>query len=209
MQRLEFAMFVQVIQGQVSDPARLRAQFDRWVADLSPGATGWLGSTAGVTDDGQALALARFESEDAAQRNSDRPEQGAWWEETAALFDGEPTFHNSTAVELDLQGDPDQAGFVQVMQGRTTDRDRARELMSSTSDDLASFRPDILGSLWAAHEDDAWTMAIYFTSETEAREGEQKEPPPELQAVMEEMNTLGLGEPTYFDLKDPWLQSPA
>jgi hypothetical protein len=25
---------------------------------------------------------------------------------------------------------------------------------------------------------------------------------------MEEMNTLMVGEPEYFDLKDPWLDSP-
>lgn len=202
-------MFVQVIQGRTSEPARMRAQMDRWIADLSPGAEGWLGSTAGVAEDGQAVVLARFESEEAAQRNSDRPEQSEWWEGMAALFDGEPTFHDSTDVDIDLQGDPDQAGFVQVMQGRTTDRDRARELMSSMPDDFASYRPDILGTLWAAHEDDAWTMAIYFKSEAEAREGEKKEPPPELQPVMEELNSLGVGEPTYIDLKDPWLDSPS
>jgi hypothetical protein len=51
-------------------------------------------------------------------------------------------------------------------------------------------------------------MAIYFTSEAEAREGERKEPPPELQAEMEEMGSLSVGEPEFFDLKQPWLYSP-
>jgi hypothetical protein len=51
-------------------------------------------------------------------------------------------------------------------------------------------------------------MAIYFTSEEEAREGERKEPPPELQAQMEEMQQLSVGEPEFFDLKQPWLYSP-
>ena len=59
-----------------------------------------------MTDDGVLVALARFESEEAAQRNSDRPEQGAWWEETAALFTGEPVFHNSTTAQADMAGDP-------------------------------------------------------------------------------------------------------
>ena len=62
---------------------------------------GWLGSTAGVTEDGQLVALARFESEEAAQQNSDRPEQSAWWEEMATLFTDEPVFHNSTSVDVD------------------------------------------------------------------------------------------------------------
>ncbi len=68
-------MFVQVITGRTSKAAELRAAFDRWMTELSPGAKGWLGSTAGVTEDGRFVALARFESEAAAQRNSDRPEQ--------------------------------------------------------------------------------------------------------------------------------------
>ena len=41
----------------------------------------------------------------------------------------------------------------------------------------------------------ASTMAVYFTSEAEAREGERKEPPPELQARMDELAALSVGEP--------------
>lgn len=202
-------MFVQVIQGQVRDAAQVRALMDRWKEELAPGADGWLGSTAGVTDDGTFIALARFESAEAAQRNSDRPEQGAWWEQVAAQFTEEPTFRNSVTVDADTYGDPNDAGFVQVMQGRTNDPDRARELMSSDPTDWQAFRPDILGTLNVGHEGGEWTMAIYFTSEEAAREGEQKEPPAELQATMEEMNSLNDGEPRYYDLKEPWLNGPA
>ena len=201
-------MFIQVIQGQVSDVAGVRAQLDRWDEDLAPGAVGWLGSTAGVTTDGQLIALARFESEEAAQQNSDRPEQSEWWEQTATLFTDEPTFHNSTAVDVDTPGDPSQAGFVQVMQGRTNNPDRARELMANDSTDWQQYRPDILGTLTANHDGGEWTMAIYFTSEADAREGERKELPAELAAQMEEMNRLSVGEPEFFDLTQPWLYSP-
>ena len=202
-------MFVQVIQGQVDDAAAARAQLDTWVAELAPRATGWLGSTAGVTEDGMLVLLARFDSEEAAQQNSGSPEQSAWWEETQRLFTGEPEFHNSSRVDVDLQGDPDQARFVQVMQGRTTDPDRARELMNDDSVDWEGFRPDILGSLTVEHDGDAWTMALYFTSEEDAREGESKPPPPEMEKVMAEMEQLSMGEPEYFDLRDPWLHSPS
>jgi hypothetical protein len=201
-------MFVQVIQGQVSDPEQVRAAFDRWVRDLAPGAAGWLGSTAGVTEDGRFIALARFESEEAARRNSDRPEQDRWWAETARLFTSEPTFKDSTDVIPDIVGDPDTAGFVQVIQGQGTDPDRARELMSQDSAEWAAFRPDIIGSIAAAHDAGAYTMAIYFTSEAEAREGERKEPPPELKAQMDEMDALSTGVPEFYDLKQPWLYSP-
>ena len=102
-------MFVQVITGKTSKAAEVRAAVDRWEKDLAPGAEGWLGSTAGVTEDGRLVALARFESEEAAQRNSDRPEQGEWWAEVAKLLDGEATFRNSVNVMPDLRGDPDQA----------------------------------------------------------------------------------------------------
>ncbi len=200
-------MFVQVIQGQVSDPAQAHAALDRWVQELAPGASGWLGSTGGVTEDGRFLAVARFESEEAARANSDRPEQDRWWSETAKLFDGEATFRESTDVTIDTPGDPDQAGFVQVMQGRGTDPDRARELMEQDSTAWAEFRPDVLGSLALNHDGGAYTMVLYFTSEDEAREGEQKQPPPELQAQMDEMNTLSIGEPEFFDLKQPWIYS--
>ena len=201
-------MFVQVIQGQVSDPARMRAQLDKWLAEVAPSAPGWLGSTSGVTEDGRLVALARFESAEAAQQNSDRPEQGAWWEETSTLFTDEPVFHDSTTVDVDTPGDPSQAGFVQVMQGRSSDPDRARELMASDPTDWAAYRPDILGTVTANHEGGAWTMAIYFSSEEAAREGEKKEPPPEMEAMMKEMEALTIGEPVFFDLKDPWLHAP-
>ena len=202
-------MFVQVIQGRTSDSGQVRAQLDRWVQEVAPGAVGWLGSTSGVTEDGRVIALARFESEEAAQQNSDRPEQSAWWQEMASLFSDEPVFHNSTSVEVDTPGDPSQAGFVQVMQGRSKDPDRQRELMANDPTDWESFRPDILGTVSIAHDGDAWTMAIYFTSEAAAREGEQKEPPPEMQQMMKEMDELSIGEPVFYDLKDPWLDAPS
>jgi hypothetical protein len=199
-------MFVQVILGRTSDPEGLRAAMDRWVEDLRPGAVGWLGTTGGVTDDGRAVVVARFESEDAARRNSERPEQGQWWAATESVFDGEVTFLDSSDVVVDLQGDPDQAGFVQVMRGRTSDPDRARQLMTMDPEQWAAYRPDVLGSLEIGHDDGAYTMILYFTSEAEAREGERKEAPLELRATMEEMGKLAVGETEYFDLREPVLR---
>ena len=200
-------MFVQVIEGRVQDAAALRAAIDDWFKQVSPGATGWLGSTGGVTPDGRAIALVRFESEQAARANSDRPEQDEWWAQTSKLFDGEPTFTESSDVTVDIVGDPDSAGFVQVMKGRGTDPKRARELMAQDSDAWAAFRPEILGSLGVGHPGGAYTMALYFTSEQAAREGEQREIPEDLKAQMEEMAKLSVGETEFFDLKEPWLHS--
>ena len=201
-------MFVQVIQGKVSDAGEARAAFDRWAEELAPGATGWLGSTAGVTADGQLIAIARFDSEESARRNSDRPEQGQWWEQTSKIFTEEATFRDSTEVDVDEPGDPNKARFVQVIQGRSSDPARARELMQDNPESWSAFRPDILGSVGAGHDGGAYTAVLYFTSEEEAREGERKEAPPEMQAQMDEMGKLEIGEPTFLDIKEPWLYSP-
>ena len=202
-------MFVQVIQGKVSDKNKAHERFRTWVSDLGPSAEGWLGSTGGVTDDGTLVLLARFESEEAARANSDRPEQGQWWAETEKIFDGEPTFKDSTMAQADTPGDPDRAGFVQIMQGQVSDPERAAELMFGDTADLAGYRPDILGRLLVGHDGGGWTMAIYFSSEEEARAGEQKEAPPEMEERMAEMQSLAVGPPSFLDLRDPWLDSPA
>ena len=201
-------VFVQVLQGQAADAGKLRAALDRWAQELAPGATGWLGSTAGVTEDGRFIALARFESEEAARRNSDRPEQDRWWAETSQLLTGEATFKDSSDVTLDLAGNPDDAGFVQVIQGRVSDPERARELGEQGASVRRAMRPDILGAMVVGHDGGAYTMAVYFTSEAAAREGEAKEPPAELKAQMDEMQQLSIGEPEFFDLKQPWLYAP-
>jgi hypothetical protein len=201
-------MFAQVIQGRTADPEGVRAALDRWLQEVRPGSIGWLGSTGGIAEDGTFVAVARFESADAAARNGERPEQSRWWEATSRLFDGEVTFRDSEDVTVDLQGDPDRAGFVQIMQGRVTDADRAKEVMASIPSDVwATFRPDVLGSLSIGHEDGGWTQVLYFTSEAEAREGERKEPPAQLRDTMEEMGKLSVGETTFIDLREPLLHS--
>jgi hypothetical protein len=201
-------MFVEVIHGRVSDAVRVRAALDEWEDEIAPGATGWLGGTAGVTDDGEYVALVRFESEEAANRNNDRPEQDRWWSSFTRLFTGEVAVRESDDVVVDVIGEPDDAGFVQVIQGRTSDPARAREIMSADSSQWAAFRPDVVGVVVAYHDDGAYTMFLYFTSEEAAREGERKEPPAELKAQMDEMDALSEGVPEFFDLKQPWLYSP-
>ena len=202
-------MFVQVTQGKTSQAEALYEAMERWRSDLAAGAAGWLGTTAGVTDDGRAIAVYRFESEEAARRMSERPEQEQWWTEAKQHFEAEPIVQFSSEVTLDLPGDPDQAGFVQFRQGRVSDPDRAKELMARHSDELAAARPDLLGNIVVEHGDGAYTTVSYFTSEAEARQGEQKPVPAELQPDMEEMGKLSIGEPEYFDLRRPMTLSPA
>ncbi|MEU5881333.1 hypothetical protein [Spirillospora sp. NPDC047279] len=201
-------MFIQVIQGKVGDAGEVKEALDRWARDLAPGAIGWLGSTAGVTDDGTFVALARFESQDAARRNSDRPEQGQWWAETSKLFTGTVTFHDCAEIEVWFAPSSDDAGFVQVIQNRVTDFAGLAAYMRRLDDKpMREFRPDIIGGLSAAHGDGGITEVLYFTSEAAAREGERKEQPAEMRAQMERMMEFYEGEPAYLDLRTPWLYS--
>ncbi|WP_067461106.1 hypothetical protein [Actinomadura macra] len=201
-------MFIQVIQGKITDRDEVKEAMDRWVRDLAPGSIGWLGSTAGVTEDGTFITLARFESREAARGNSHRHEQEQWWTELSKLFTGEVTFHDCTETGTWLAGGSDDAGFVQIMHSRVRDLDGLRAWMDRADLDLLHrFRPDIIGGVWAAHGDGGMTEAVYFTSEAEARRGETQQPPAEMQAAMEEMRQFYEGDFTYLDLKDPWLAS--
>src|SRR6476661_6960559 len=138
-------MFIQVIQGKVADAARLQSQMDRWVEELQPGATGWLGSTGGVTDDGTYVCTVRFDSEEAARRNSARPEQGAWWAETTTCFDGPVSFMDCPDVSEWLQGGSDSAGFDQGRGGHTRGSKRRRDPLVRDGEQIHRRRPDIIG----------------------------------------------------------------
>ncbi|MDQ3570120.1 MAG: hypothetical protein M3396_05745 [Actinomycetota bacterium] len=199
-------MFVQVIQGRTSDAEAVKEQFDRWYEELGSDAEGYLGTTGGVSSDGDLIVLARFESEEAARANSERSEQQSWWEETSKLFEGNATFHDCDDVETYLEGGSDDAGFVQVIQGRVTDRDRYTALQQELQENLQEERPEVLGMLQAWDEDFV-TTAVYFASEHTAREGEGKAMPDDRLEKLEEMRTLA-EDLTYTDLEDPWLLSP-
>lgn len=201
-------MFVQVIRGKVSDPSDARGALETWGRELAPTASGWLGTTAGVTDDGTMVAVARFDSEESARRNADRPEHERWWTQTTQKFDGEVTVDDSTDVDDYVVGDPGSAGFVQVTHGRVTDLERATTLMRRRPDDFTEIRPDILALLGIAHTDGRWTSVAYFTSEAEARERESQDPPPEYVEMMSEVMSLSIGGLTYDDLRQVWFLSP-
>lgn len=201
-------MFVQVIQAKAKDPAGLRKQWEKWDQEIKPNASGFLGSTAGVTADGEFIALARFESEQAARSHSDNEQQSAWWEETSQYLE-DPMFHDCTEVDLSLGGGSDDAGFVQVMQGKTTDVDKSRELDAKMTERMKDLRPDVLGSVTAYHpENGRWTSAIYFTSEAEARAKEKEMNSNEaVQEMMGEWQAISDGEPKFLDITEPWYSS--
>lgn len=198
-------MFIQVIQGKIADRARLEQQMRKWETDVRPGAVGFLGSTSGITDDGTCIVLARFDSMESAQANSNRPEQSAWWADTVTCFDGEPSFMDCTDIFEWMGGGSNDAHFVQIMEGRTSNAERLKEIWNSATDRLHEMRPEILGGTFMQYGDSGdYVEAIYFTSEADARRGEQLEIPDDLRGMMEEDRQLS-GDVTFFDLREPVL----
>lgn len=196
-------MFVQVITAKVKDRAAVEAQREKWQTEVKPGAIGFLGSTGGITPDGQMIMVARFEDEASAKKNSERPEQTQFFKEMSAHMESEPSFFEATDITLSRGGGSDEAGFVQVMAGQVTDVEKARELDAKMEEKMEGVRPDLLGSVTAVGEDGRFYSVIYFRSEEEARLGEKEmteNPPPE----MAEWGAIMTGEMTFYDLTEPW-----
>jgi hypothetical protein len=193
-------MFVQVIEGKVKDQDLLNRQVERWRKEIKPGAKGYLGSTGGSAADGRSIAVIRFESEADARANSDRPEQGAWWNETSKAFDGEPSFTESSDTDLLFGGGSNDAGFVQVMKGKAKDPTAFRAWGKQHEDDLRQIRPDLVGGLDVWYPDGTFTSVAYFTSEAEARDNEKKmgEDP-----MMGEYVGHMDGEMEFLDISEP------
>ncbi|MCE7882641.1 MAG: hypothetical protein DYH08_02055 [Actinobacteria bacterium ATB1] len=202
-----FVMFVQIIQGRVANGEGLLSQLDQWLEKLAPGAVGWLGSTGGVTDDGHAILLARFESAAAAKANSERPEQDAWWAATAACFDGDPDFHESEDVETLFDGGSDDAGFVQVMQGATSRRADLARMEKEFEPILREIHTGLIGSVRCWYGNGEFTEAAYFTDEAAARAGEKAMGErSDLESEIAQWEDV-MTDVAYFDLRRPHLAS--
>lgn len=196
-------MFVQIIQGKVTNKRAARATLDRWQRELEPSAEGWLGGTYGFTTDDVLVAVVRFDSRESAERNRSRPEQHAWWREMEQHFTGEIIFHDCTDTMLLAGSDAGEAGFVQVIQGRVRDRDRVHALAEQSTELISRHRPDILGATIAIDDEGFFTETISFTSEAAAREAEHAPMPPEARKLVDEEMSL-LDGVRYLDLHEPW-----
>ena len=202
-------MFVQVIQGRVTDARPVKNALDDWASRLAPEAEGWLGSTAGVTGDGSFLCTARFSSAEAARHNSGSALQGEWWSGLSKVFSGDVVFHDCTEVDVIRGGGSDRAGFVQVIQGRTADVAGLRRAAAVLEERFPDVRPDLLGYITCMHdgENGAFTQVAYFTSELEARVAELEEPPAEMVEYLRQEQEL-MHDLRFYDVREPLLYSP-
>jgi hypothetical protein len=198
-------MFAQFIEGRVTDAQQLFQQLERWRDEVAGEAPGWLGATAGVTDDGTAFLTARFASSDDARANADRPEQSAWWAETEKCFQTPPSFMDCDEVEQFRGGGSDDAGFVQVIRGTVNDVAAARDFFLEETPE--GERPDVIGGFTGLLPDGSYTSVVYFTSEEEARAGEADEAAAG-DKLAEQMLALHDTPPRFLDLRNPWFASP-
>jgi hypothetical protein len=192
-------MFIQVIQSKSSRHDEVRELMEEW-SGMTDDSSGFLGATYGFTDHDDFLGVVRFESKEKAMANSARPETDAMSKRMAELMDGPPTFYDCNDVTVWMAGGSDDAGFVQVIQGKTDDPAALKEAMSEDSDDFRQERPDIIGGTFALTDDGTFINTVAFTDEASAREGEKKSSPPEdMMSLMRDLK--------YFDLRDPWFAS--
>ncbi len=120
-----------------------------------------------------------------------------------ATFSGPLTFHDCGDVTLLLAGGSDQAGFVQVIQGRVRDASRMRELASRSTGLISKCRPDVIGASIAIDEDGRLTETVAFTSQEAARKAENTPMPRQAQEILEQEMAL-LDDVRYLDLHQPW-----
>ena len=196
-------MFVQIIEGTTSNPDALMAAGDAWQENVRPKAIGYLGVTAGVGAGGKAFTIVRFQDEASARANSELPEQGAWFEKhLATAYDSPPTFTESSDTDEFMGGGTNDAGFVQVMKSKGVDRAEI-ERMDKIFEKHAGARTDILGGLRAWTGPDSCVDVMYFTSEADARKGEQADMPDE---IKEAMASFGEMDVEFLDLPNPQLR---
>jgi hypothetical protein len=202
-------MFIRVIQGRATNPPGIRRDLGRWQRLLAADADGWLGSTAGITDDGWSITVVRFASEAQARRNSDRPEQREWWQDASQHL-ARVAVHDAPKVHTYRDGGADEAGFVQVIQGHSDDLERMASLGRDQEEALARQAPHVLGMTVAEHADRPgdFTQILYFTSEQDARRFEQEPLAEADEPVLEQLRSL-MTNSRRFDLRDPQMLGPS
>jgi hypothetical protein len=164
-------MFVQVVRGVVTDGDAALARLDHWLEHLAPTASGWLGTTAGITQDRELVTFVRFATARDARRSGDRIEQGQWWAESVLLFTGDVSFDNYDDVTLFGDGGSDAAGVVEVLRGRVRHGRSGPDLAERLARQAMERDPDqgLIGGLVGAHDDGSFTQATYFCRSALAR----------------------------------------
>lgn len=198
-------VFIQIIQGRASDTEALRVEYERSIGRLADQAEGWLGSTAGLTDEGAFFAAVRFASGEAARRASRQAEHEAWWQELTTVADGEASVHECSDVAEFAGGVAATAGFVEVIQGRAVDLGDILHRVAMAESSALPHQPVLLGGYIAAHDRaDGFTQLMYYPSEQAARERTSEEVR-ETELLQVETMSEFVTDVRRFAIPDPWL----
>jgi hypothetical protein len=201
-------VFIRIMRGRVVDGAGASFDLARWRQDLSASPPGWQRLTAGVTEDGEAVAMFRYDSEETARSSGERPQQAAWRASVERQLARPVVWYDCPVVNVMKAGDEGDAGFVQVMQGRLVDPVRLAAMRAEVERTLRERAPHVLGVSVAEHADGVgFTEVTYFTSEREARAGERQMPVEmavQLGTVRSYMEGL-----EFLELREPVLAGPA
>ncbi len=202
-------MFIRILRGRVVDGVAVRGELRRWSDELGPGLPGWQRLTGGVTDDGELVAVFRFDGEAAARSSGERSEQLAWQQSVERHLVGRPSWDDCPVVHMAKGGDDEDAGFVRVLHGRLADPVRLAAMRDEVERTLRERAPHVLGVTFAEHADEvgSFTEITYCTSEREALAAERQMPVEvavQLGTVRSYMEGL-----TFMELRDPLLLGPA
>lgn len=200
-------MFIRVIQARATNPPGVRRDLGRWQRLLAADADGWLGSTAGITEDGWSITVVHFASEAHARRNSERPDQRTWWRDASQHL-ARIAVHDASEVHSYGQGDANKARFVEVIQGHSDNLAGMAIRGRDQEEVLAREAPHILGMTVARHAERPgdFTQIVYYTSEQDAR---QFEPPAEADEPGQQQRRGLFTNLRSFDLRDPQMLSPS
>lgn len=197
-------MFVRVVRGHAIDPISLRQQWHNWERPVATAGDGYLGATAGVAADNTFVAMIRFTSEAAADRCTESADGASSWDDVLGRL-RDTLVEDAHRTDIWNKGGSDDAGFVQIRQGVSSDPARLRYLyVNQQPVRMGPHRPEVLGGLFAWHGDARFTLSAYFTSEAAARRGESLH---EFASFFDDINAV-MHDLTYIDLCDPWLSSP-
>jgi hypothetical protein len=200
-------MFIQILQGRVSDELGVRSEVERWRGELDAEAPGWLGLTAGIGDDRTFVAVLRFDSEAAARANEGRPQVIAWRAAVKQHLVGPVRLDQCPVVRTPKSGSQSRAGFVRILQGRVADPHRLAAVQEQV-DRALQRQPHLLEVLVGEHEGGQryFTEVASFVSERAVRAAERAMPVEsavQLGMVRSYMERLHLVE-----LHDPWILTP-
>ena len=127
-------------------------------------------------------------------------------ERMEACFDGEVTFHDCDNAMLFLGGGSDDAGFVQIIQGRITDPEKFRHFMEQPMDALQEARPEIIGGTIAMEPDGWFTQTVASAARRRPARARRRRCPSEIQQqYQDEMSSMQ--DVKYLDLHHPWFSS--